>query len=70
VSSRWCVRACPGYGPVMTETQRESETSLSEKDVERDDQLERAELDPEDQPNAPNREPTPERVGPDADTED
>jgi hypothetical protein len=54
----------------MTETQRESETSLSEKDVERDDQLERAELDPEDQPNAPNREPTPERVGPDADTED
>ena len=53
-----------GYVVGMTETPRESEIELSQKDVDRSAELDRADTDPQDEPNAPNREPETERVGP------
>ncbi len=46
----------------MTETPRESEIELTQKDVDRSAELDR-DTDPQDEPNAPNREPETERVG-------
>ena len=45
------------------------EGAAREEDVERSEELERVHLTPEDQPNAPNREPEAERVGPNADSD-
>ncbi|HEY7042212.1 MAG TPA: hypothetical protein VH419_00950 [Nocardioidaceae bacterium] len=52
----------------MTELPRDMDDAAPrEADVERAQEKERVDLDPEDQPNAPNREPVTERVGPNAD---
>jgi len=48
----------------VTETPRESETELSQKDVDRNAKLDRADVDSSKEANAPHREPEPERVGP------
>ena len=48
-----------GYGWGMTETPRESETELSQKDVDRSAELERADTEPHDEPNAPTGTPRP-----------
>jgi hypothetical protein len=48
----------------MTEAPRESETELTQKDVDRSAELERSEVDATEEDNAPNREPVTEQVGP------
>lgn len=46
---------------------RGREGAARDEDVERAEELERVHLSPDDQPNAPNRDPEPERAGPNAD---
>ncbi len=59
-----------GYIPAMTERPHDLDPTLDQQDVERAEQLERADVDPEREPNAPNREVRTERVGPDGDPTD
>ena len=60
-----------GYVYPMTETPKDFEGAPREEDVERAARDQRVDVDPEEEPNAPNREPTTERVGPmDADPVD
>ena len=54
----------------MTETPRESQTELTQKDVDRSAELDRAEVVAKEEENAPNREPVTERVGPAQTAED
>ncbi len=54
----------------MTERPQDLDPTLEQRDVERAEQLERADVDPEQESNAPNREVRTERVGPGADPAD
>ncbi len=54
----------------MTERPQDVDPTLDQHDAERAEQLERADVDPEREPNAPNREVRTERVGPHPDPAD